>query len=71
LLAALVVGLNAVRRIGKPDRPVGLDADVVGGVEALALEAVGENGQFAIEFGTQDAAALVRAGDKTTLPVAL
>ena len=70
LLASLVVGLNAVGRIGEPDRPVGLHDDVVGRVQALALEAVGEHRHFAVEFGAQDAAVVMRAGDQTTLAVA-
>src|SRR5262249_55351385 len=62
-----VIAENAERRIGEPDRIVGLDDDVVGRVERLAVERVD---QHRVVFGARDAPAVVLAADEATLPVA-
>ena len=41
---AFVVGVDAVARVGEPDAAVGLDHHVVGRVETLAVEAIGQHG---------------------------
>ena len=43
-LVPLVVHHAAVAGVGEPDPPVGMDHDVVGGIERLAVPALGEHG---------------------------
>ena len=45
--------------------------DIVGGVEALALEPVDENREGSVQFDPGDPAAAVFAGDQAALPVAV
>lgn len=59
---ALVIIPGLERRIGKPERTVALDHDVVGGIETLAVIVVGENSDAAVVFGAGDAAALIVGG---------
>ena len=66
---ALVVGVDAVGRIGEPDRIVGLHHRVVRRVEALALPLVGEHGDRAVMLGARDAPGQVLAGDEPALVV--
>ena len=66
----LVVAENAERRIGKPDRVVGLHHHVVRRVERLAVELVDQHGDGAVVFGATDAATVVLAGDQPALAVA-
>ena len=61
-LEAFVVAVDAVGRIGEPDAAVGMDHDVVGRVQALAFELVGDDGDGAVVFVADDAAAAVLAG---------
>ena len=43
---------------------------VIGRIQALAVEAVGDDGAAAIMFGSGDRAGAVLTGDETPLPVA-
>ena len=66
---ALVVGIDAVGRIAEPDRAVRLHHEVVGRVEALALEAVGQHAARSVVLDARDAAAAMLAGDEPSLAV--
>ena len=68
-LVALVIRVDAVGRIGEPDRAVGSDDDVVRAVEALALEALGEDRDRAVVLGAGDAPVAVLARDETAFAV--
>ena len=68
-LVALVVGKDAVGRIGEPDRAVGLHHHVVRRVELLALVAVGDHRGRAVMLGARHAPPAVLAGDEASLPV--
>lgn len=68
-LVSFVVGIDAIGGVGEPDRVVGPDDDVVRRIEAFALEAIGEHGDRAIEFGSGDAAIAVFAGYEATLAI--
>ncbi len=68
-----VAGLEG--RVAEPDGAVALDHDVVGRVEALALEVVGQHGDAAVVLGPGDAPAQALvgrafAGDQAALVVA-
>src|SRR5438445_5528833 len=67
---ALIIGANAERGIGEPDRVIGLDGYVVRRIEALALEAVHQHGDRPVVFGARDASRLVLAADEAPLAVA-
>ncbi len=54
---ALVVAVDAVGRVGEPDRPVAADDDVVRAVQPLAVEAVGERRDRAVVLGPRRRAA--------------
>src|SRR4029453_9797101 len=66
---ALIVGIDAVARIGEPDAAVGLDDDVVRAVEALAVEFVRERDDGAVDLRARDAPVAVLAGDEAALTV--
>jgi hypothetical protein len=66
----LVIEHDPEGGIGKPDRAVGLDHDVVWRIEALALEPVDQHGDRAVVFGAGDAAREMLAGDEAALAVA-
>src|SRR5262249_27473768 len=66
---AFVVALDAVARIGEPDRAVRCDREVVWRVELLAVVFVGDDGDRAVELGAGDAAAAVLAGDEPPLAI--
>ena len=68
-LVALVVALDAVGRVGEPDRAVRLHDRVVRRIEALALPFVGDGDDRAVELGAADAAAGMLAGNEPPLPV--
>ena len=68
-LVALVFAERAVAGIGEPDAAVGVDDGVVGGVEGLAAEAVGQDGGLAVVLVADDAAVAVLAGDLAALAV--
>ena len=68
-LVALIVGVDAVGRIGEPDRAVGFHHHVVGRVQPLALPFVGDGGDRAVMLGAADAAARMLASDQPALPV--
>src|SRR5215207_10627607 len=68
-LVAFVVGIDAVGRVGEPDRALRLHDDVVWAVEALALEAVGDDGDAPVMLRARDAPVAVLAGDEPALPV--
>src|SRR6185312_7097226 len=61
---AFVIAEDAELRIGEPDRTVRLDHDVVRRIQALALEAVADDGDRAVIFGARDAAREMLAGDE-------
>src|SRR6185437_9595725 len=70
LLAAFVVGIDAVMRVAEPDRAVRPADHIIGRIQALAHIAVGQHGDAAVEFRASDAAMPVRTADQPTLPVA-
>jgi hypothetical protein len=63
-LEALVVGHDPVSRVGETDRAVGGDDHVVRRVQLLAVVAVGDDGDRAVELGTRDPPGAVLAGDE-------
>jgi len=63
----LLRGERARPRIGKINRAVRLDDDIVWPVEAPALEAIGDHRYRAVMLLTRDAAGLVLAGQQPTL----
>jgi CHAT domain len=67
---ARIVPGDAVNGIGEPDRIIGLDHDIIGRIEALAVEPIGQHGDGSVIFGARDAAAGVLASDKPALPIA-
>src|SRR5262249_3241038 len=67
--AAVVVVENAVGRIGEPDRVVGLHHHVVGRIEPLTVEFVGQHGYLAVVFRAGHASRAVLAGDQAALTV--
>lgn len=54
-LGSLPFAIDAEERIAKPDRVVGFDNDVVGRIQALALETISENCDLAVLLGARDA----------------
>ncbi|MNN11123.1 hypothetical protein D3C81_1240670 [compost metagenome] len=68
-LVPLPLAADAKRRIGEPERAVGLADDVVGGVEALALVAVCKDRDGPVVLGAGDAARQVLAADQPALLV--
>ena len=67
---ALIIAGDAERRVGKPDRAVGLHHKIVRRVEALAVVALSEDGDRAIVLRPGDPATPVFGGDEPTLAVA-
>ncbi len=67
---ALVVAGDAERRVGEPDRAVRLHHQVVGRVQPLALETVGQHGDRAVILGTGDPATTMFGSDQAALAVA-
>src|SRR5208283_1238011 len=66
---AFVIGHDAVAGIGEPDGAVGMDGEVVRGVELLVLKLVHEHGNGAIVFGASKAPGVMFAGEKASLAV--
>jgi hypothetical protein len=65
ILARVVESLRKSEgRVGEVDVSVGADGQVVGAVEALSLEPIGEHGHRAVPFPTDDAAVAVLAEDQ-------
>src|ERR1051326_3723109 len=64
----VAAGPGAIVR--KPDRAVRFDDDIVGGGQALSLEAFGEDGNRTVIFGAGQALRVHLPGDKTALAVA-
>ncbi len=62
-LEAFVVAHDAVGGVGEPDAAIGMDHDVVGGIERLALELVGDHGDGAIVLIARHAPRAVLAGE--------
>src|SRR5262245_36585761 len=67
---AVIIGANAERWIGEPDRVIGFDGHVIRRIESFALEPVHQHGDRPIVFGARDAARLVLAADEAALAVA-
>jgi hypothetical protein len=65
----LVVALDAVRRVAEPHRAVRGHDDVVGAVEALAVVAVGDDGDRAVVLGALDAPGALRAAHEAPLAI--
>ena len=70
MLAAFVVGVNAVMRVGEPDRAVAMHNNVVWAIQAFAVVMFRQNGHAAVQFGAGDTPVLVRTADQTALTVA-
>ena len=67
---AFPLAVDAEQRVGEPDGVVGLNHDVVGRIELLALIAVGQHRQAPALFGAHHTAGDgVLAGDEAPLPV--
>ena len=66
---ALVIGINAIGRVGEPNRAVGFHHDIIGRVEAFALIAVGQNGDRPVMFGACDPPPQMFGADQPSLPV--
>jgi hypothetical protein len=62
---SLVVCHDPVERIAEPDRAVGGDDDVVRRVQLLAVVAVGDDGDRAVELGASHPPGAMLAGDET------
>src|SRR5262249_57348408 len=67
---SLIIGANAERWIGEPDRVIGFDGHVIRRIESFALEPVHQDGDRPIVFGACDSARLVLAADAAALAVA-
>ena len=67
---AFVGTIDAVARIGEPDRAVGGHDDVVRRIQAPALVAVHQDRDAAVRLGAGDPARVVLAGEQAPLPVA-
>jgi hypothetical protein len=66
----LSLALHQIERgIGETDRTVGTDDDVVGAVELLAFEVVGEDGVLTVWSDSNDGAQDARGVDQTELTV--
>ena len=68
-LVTLVIREDPVRRIGKPDRAVRSDNDVVGAVQPLALVVVGDDRQAAVMLGSNNASSTVFTRDQPALAI--
>jgi len=68
-LKPLIVGLDAIGRIGEPDRIVGFDDHIVRTVETLALETIGENARRPIVLPTNDPPVAMLATDHAALAI--
>src|SRR6185437_17140388 len=64
----LVVAVDAVGRVGEPDRAVGPLDHVVRAVEPLALVAVGEHGEAPVVLGPGHPPLALLAADQAALP---
>src|SRR6185437_3653658 len=69
LFEALVVAADSVDRVGKPDRTIGSDNDVVGRVQLLAVVLVGDDGDRAVELGPSDPSPAMLASDQSSLSI--
>ena len=65
----VVLTRESVWRIGEVDRAVRLHDDIVGAIEALAFELVGEHGQFAGDLEPRDSTVAVLGNDHAALAV--
>ena len=66
---AFIVRHDAVARIRKPNRPIGMRRQVVRCVELLVLKAVQQYGNRAVVLSSRNPACIVLAGDQTALPI--
>ena len=66
---ALVIAVDAIGRIGEPDRAIRLHDEIIRGIQAFALEPVRQHGDRAVVLGAGDAARQVLAGDEAALSV--
>ena len=66
---AFVVAVDAVGRVGEPDGPVGSHDDVVGTVESLTVESIGDDGDGSVVFGSSHSTVAVLATDQPALAV--
>src|SRR5262249_7877553 len=70
LLDPALVGIEVGgRRIGEPDRVVGLNPDVVWRIERLAIELVDQHRDAAVVFGARQPPRIVLASDEPALAV--
>src|SRR2546429_7007039 len=70
-LLAFPLAIDTEQGIGEPDGAVGFHHDVVRRVQPLALELVGEHGDFSVLLGARDAAGgRMLTGDEPALAVA-
>src|SRR5262249_33617746 len=69
LVEDLHAGAVAVARVGEVDPALGVEREVVRRVVALALVAVGEDGDLAVGLGAGDAAEVRLAGEQPALLV--
>ena len=66
---AFVVGLDAVGRVGEPDRAIGLHDHVVRAVEPFSLIALGQDRDRPVVLDPGDASGAVLAADHPALAV--
>src|SRR5579872_1827892 len=66
---AFIDAENPIAWVSEPDAAVGMDNDVVRGIERLALPFIGENGDGAGMFVADDAACVMLARELTALPI--
>ncbi len=64
-----IIHQDAVGRVGKPDRSVRPDHNIIRRIETLAFNAVGKHRDRPVMLGPGDAAGQVFAGDKSSLSV--
>jgi len=69
-LVAFVVAERAVAGISEPYCAVGVDCEIVRGIERLALVVVGQNRDGSVVLCARDAAGIVLAGDEVALAIA-
>ena len=65
----LVVGHDPVAGIGKPDRAVRMNGQIIRSIQRLALKAIHEHGDRAVMLGAGKPARIVLAGKQPSLPV--
>src|SRR4029079_16307807 len=68
-LEAFIVSQNPVHGVSKPDRAIWMHHDIVGRIQPLALEFIGDHGYGPAIFVARDAASAMLAGKLAALKI--